>query len=598
MPRAFPLVKINVQFFHIIINEMKYLSFVVLMFALVLGCVESKKEQDGQQEREGFYAPDSIHWIDQGWTDEERDYWHHLNAGQEFAPLSWLKALMVPDTDISILDPNYLRSLGFLDKSVTKHNPEGLPIGFSIRPAEQDGRTMVGLTCASCHTGQLNYKGQAIRLDGGSAGFNIYQFFKDYNIALAKTLEDSVSWKQFAGRVLEIEPGDEAKLRKEVENLMEIAMWEQEAFSKLNIKSVEAGHGRMDPFNRIGNQVFGLGLREQGNYRPEDAPVGSPYLWDIGRFDWVHYNASFSQPVARNILQVLGNGGRTFFLDNDGNVKTGPEKWASNFNIERLIEMEEGYASLRAPEWPEKVLGKANKQIAEKGRALFMENCASCHAPRPILGSDPKNPEWAVTTVPVSVIGTDSSEAISFTRGQFQVSKLLGKDTPLTDGATGLQLVTDEMAKYAFDQLGWTTEQREKAYAGRPNIVRAQGIYKARPLDGVWSTPPFLHNGSVPNIYELLSPPAERSVTFWLGTFEYDPVKLGYINQQNSKSTQFDTRLPGNANSGHAFTDDAKTPGKIGRLLSHDERMAIIEYLKILPNMPPDPNAPVERSWK
>jgi hypothetical protein len=57
------------------------------------------------------------------------------------------------------------------------------------------------------------------------------------------------------------------------------------------------------------------------------------------------------------------------------------------------------------------------------------------------------------------------------------------------------------------------------------------------------------------------------------------------VSQQAHKSFLFDTRLPGNANTGHAFTDDAATKGKIGRALTPDERMAIIEYLKVLTSL-------------
>jgi hypothetical protein len=295
---------------------------------------------------------------------------------------------------------------------------------------------------------------------------------------------------------------------------------------------------------------------------------------------------------------VLGNGGRTYFLDEQGSVKKGPEKWASSFDIKRLLEIEEGYASIKAPEWPSDIFGAVDMNKAKRGRALFMSNCAKCHAPQPILGSDPKHPQLAVTEIPIHVIGTDTNEAAGFVNRRYDASKLLGKNSPMIDGATGLQLVTSEMANYAFDQLGWTKEQRQAASGDdRPNKVRAKAIYKARPLDGIWSTPPFLHNGSVPNLYELLSPPAERAVTFWLGSYEYDPVKVGYQNKQSPKSTLFDTRLSGNSNSGHAFTDDKSTKGKIGRALSHEERLDLIEYLKVLPSMPPDPHKPVERSW-
>jgi hypothetical protein len=551
-----------------------------------------------QQTFDGFYAPESITWAEQGWNDEERDYWHHLNAGQEFAPLSWVKALEAPDSSLSLLDPYYLRDLGFLDKPVSKYNPEGLPVGFSIKPSEKGGRAMVGLTCASCHTGQLSYQGKAFRIDGASAGFNITQFFIDYNQALGLVYEDSAAWKKFATRVLKQEPGDETQLRKEVETVIKSNLWENEAYAKLDKPSVTPGHGRMDPFNRIGNEVFGLGLREQSNYSAMDAPVGAPYLWDIARLNWVHYNASFNERVSRNILQVLGNGGRTYFLDEQGKMKKGAEIWTSSFDIKRLLEIEDGYASIKAPEWPNSIFGSVDMEKAKRGRALFMTNCAKCHAPKPILGTDPKRPQLAVTEIPLHVIGTDTNEAAGFVNRRYDASKVLGKNTPKIDGAAGLQLVTSEMANYAFDKLGWTKEQRQAASGDdRPNKVRAKAIYKARPLDGIWSTPPFLHNGSVPNLYELLSPPSERSVTFWLGSYEFDPVKVGYQNKQSKKSTLFDTRLSGNSNSGHAFTDDISTKGKIGRALSHEERLDLIEYLKVLPSLPPDPHKPVERSW-
>jgi hypothetical protein len=576
---------------------MRFVSIFLVALISFLGCLEIVNDKENNDYL-GFYTPKSISWTEQGWSQEERDYWHHLNAGQEFAPLSWLKALEAPDTTLSMLDPAYLRSLGFLDKEITQFNPEGLPVGFSIKPAENKGRVMLGLTCASCHTGQINFKGNALRIDGGSANFNIYQFFTDYGTALGKTLQDADAWKKFSTSVLKMEPGSEYDLRKEVEEVINTALWEAEAYSKLTTPSVEAGHGRMDPFNRIGNEVFGLGLKDQRNYHASNAPVGVPYMWDITRFDWVHYNASFNQPVARNILQVLGNGGKTFFLDDNGKIKQGSDKWASNFNIDRLVEMEEGYASLRAPEWPAELLGSIDMEKAKKGRLLFIENCAHCHAPRPIIGTNPSKPEWEIVTIPVSIIGTDSSEAVGFMRRKYNVSKLLGREVEPIDGATGLQMLTTEMANYAYNKMDWTPEQIKKANGDdRPNLVRSKAVYKARPLDGVWSTPPFLHNASVPNIYELLSPPSERSITFWVGTFEYDPEKLGYITVQGPKSFLFDTRKPGNSNTGHAFVDDSSIVGKIGRLLSHDERMELIEYLKVLPSMPPDPQKAVKRNW-
>ena len=121
---------------------------------------------------------------------------------------------------------------------------------------------------------------------------------------------------------------------------------------------------------------------------------------------------------------------------------------------------------------------------------------------------------------------------------------------------------------------------------GRLNEVAPNLSYKSRPLDGVWATPPYLHNGSVPNIDLLLSPLADRPKKFWLGHREYDPKHLGYVYDKLSGGFEFDTSKRGNYNIGHLFddapADGAKMPGRIGPKLSPDDRRALIEFLKTL----------------
>jgi len=127
---------------------------------------------------------------------------------------------------------------------------------------------------------------------------------------------------------------------------------------------------------------------------------------------------------------------------------------------------------------------------------------------------------------------------------------------------------------------------------GMLDIPQVLQGYKPRPLEGVWATPPFLHNGSVPNLYELLSPAYERSRTFVVARREFDPVKIGFVTGGlDGTGFVFDTRLPGNANTGHEFRAgyvpfDEQHPertqfGVIGPELTPDERWEIIEYLKI-----------------
>jgi hypothetical protein len=105
--------------------------------------------------------------------------------------------------------------------------------------------------------------------------------------------------------------------------------------------------------------------------------------------------------------------------------------------------------------------------------------------------------------------------------------------------------------------------------------------YKARPLDGIWATAPYLHNGSVASLYELLLPPNERARKFWVGNRSFDPVQVGYVDAepQDGRAFLLQTRdedgepIPGNSPEGHDYGVSN---------LTDEERFAIIEYLKSL----------------
>lgn len=90
-------------------------------------------------------------------------------------------------------------------------------------------------------------------------------------------------------------------------------------------------------------------------------------------------------------------------------------------------------------------------------------------------------------------------------------------------------------------------------------------LYEARPLDGIWATAPFLHNGSVPNLWALLSPVEQRPDTFCLGGWEFDPKLVGYSTDCVDGAFELDTSLAGNRNSGHEFNDGPRSSGAIGR---------------------------------
>ncbi len=94
--------------------------------------------------------------------------------------------------------------------------------------------------------------------------------------------------------------------------------------------------------------------------------------------------------------------------------------------------------------------------------------------------------------------------------------------------------------------------------------------YKARPLNGVWATAPYLHNGSVRTLADLLKPVGLRQESFHVGGLEFDPNEVGFKN--DPKSPQFNTQSVGNRNIGHEF----------GTTLSEEERLDLLEYLKSL----------------
>ena len=537
-------------------------------------------------------------WLDQGWSQDEREYWHYRSLGQALAPVSWLRSVERSESNGLLMERSHLESLGFLFEEKNKYNPNDLPIGFAVAPKGSTVQGHVGLSCSACHTSQINYKGKSIKIDGGSSNFDINSLLGEYYAALQSTFQDKEKWDRFVARVQTYENISDADLNRQIAKVLSVVSWSAEAASKAPGTYNEPGPGRADALNRIGNYVFGERLLMPSNYHKGNAPANYPPLWNIWKFNWVHYNASFSQPMARNILQVLGNNGTTNFIDSTGKPVQGEDRWKTSIDFIGAAEMEQGIRKLSAPKWPEDILGPIDQGKISSGRELFEKHCSSCHAPRPIKSPGNLKAELAVVTVPLAIIGTDPAHAKTYHDRRYDLSKLTGNSSPIS-GSDGLLFGINSIENYAYNQLNLSQEAREKLNGfGRTNQIRGPLAYKARTLEGMWATPPFLHNGSVPNMYELLSPVSERSKQFWTGGFEYDPIKLGYVvTQSNGNYFLFDTTVGGNSNSGHEF-NEGKGPGIIGPKLTHAERMDLIEYLKVLDQNPPSPMPAVDFDWE
>ncbi|SDA97894.1 hypothetical protein SAMN03159443_06019 [Pseudomonas sp. NFACC15-1] len=561
-----------------------------------------------------FYTPvEQVHYLDQ-WSAAERQTYYFTPQGTQVKGLryDWFTALELPFSQQRFASPEYLARFGFLIDPAQKASPENpgnLPVGFARHQNPGSTEQFLDITCAACHTGELHFKGQAIRIDGGSAQHVLPSsvptlrggsFGQALVASLASTYYNPWKFERFARQVLgkDYDARHEA-LRKAFKTSLDTFLRVAWNDTHRGLYPTEEGPGRTDAFGRIANASFGDAISAE-NYRVANAPVDYPQLWEIWTFDWVQWNGSAQQPMARNVGEALGVGATLNFFDAQGKPLLGDARYPSSVRVRDLNKIEETLQLLKPPVWPEALLGAIDKPLAAKGRALFTENCAGCHVPKVVQGPD--RPVQQLHMLPVQVIGTDPGTANNIADHRFDLTSLqwdpaeLAKldvqlhptpteplDLSQLSVAKGLAYVTAFVENRAYRDAGVTPVERPALDGfGLPIGVRELRAYKARPLAGVWATPPFLHNGSVPTIYQLLSPQDERATTFYKGNFEYDPRHLGYRTEAFTNGFIFDTRITGNHNSGHEFRAGERGNGVIGRLLQPQERWALLEYLKVL----------------
>ena len=189
--------------------------------------------------------------------------------------------------------------------------------------------------------------------------------------------------------------------------------------------------------------------------------------------------------------------------------------------------------SIKAPKYPYPI----DPILVEYGKTIFTDNCSKCH------GTYGKEESYPNLLIPASIIQTDS---------------MLFK------------------ANHQNPQFITWFNKSWFAKGDLPAKLEPANGYMAPPLDGVWATAPYLHNGSVPTIEAVLN--SAIRPTYWKRDFKnpvYNTQALGWefsiANEPDGKKT-YNTKLPGYSNSGHYF----------GNKLSHQERKALLEYLKTL----------------
>jgi hypothetical protein len=335
--------------------------------------------------------------------------------------------------------------------------------------------------------------------------------------------------------------------------------------------AVENGYGRVDAFGVARNLLFGS---EPRNLRPQNAPVSFPYMWGLRTTAWLQWGANINSVMERNIGQTLGVGARF------------DSTFATTSRLDNLNTIEKRVYKLTAPEWNEDLLGAIDRARADRGRPLYEKLCSNCHD-RPFAVS----PTGLVTyqLFKLNEVGTSPVAATNFDR---TVITPKGERRLAEAAFEAIEAIKQQYYKAnnvsPETQADWEGRDMRPLPEWKPSFrstladaekypdTRGGRVYPAKPLAGIWATAPYLNNGSVANMWDLLTRPDGRAKTFSLGSREYDTKTLGYRSTPDAAAAGplfvYDTATTGNSNAGHVY----------GTQLGNDDKWALIEFMKVL----------------
>jgi mono/diheme cytochrome c family protein len=391
-------------------------------------------------------------WLDQGWGQGQdtplRQRYYYTAQGTSMPQgasdgavrYDWFVHLELPLSRQRFADPDHMRKYRFLvDPEPTAANPDQLPIGFTRHFDARIGEYVLDITCAACHTGEIHHtrngRTQAIRIDGGPA-MHAFTDMSRGNFApvlLASLINTAASpWKfdRFAKNVLrEGYPDSKPRLRKALRATISAMLGSGQNNPLRKLYPVHEGFGRTDALGRIGNTAFGDHL-VAANYQAGDAPVSYPYVWNIWKFDWVQYNGSVAQPLARNVGEALGVGAIAPLRSDMLDALPKAERYRSSVDIAGLTRIEHALQMLRPPSWPEHILGAVDRDKAARGKELFENHCRSCHGPhiseparqQANAPLKPEGLEWRIEVIPLEHIGTDPTAAQGFMERRYDLT--------------------------------------------------------------------------------------------------------------------------------------------------------------------------------
>ena len=388
----------------------------------------------------------------------------------------------------------------------------GSPKSRPIGVSYREGQVpQIGLNCAVCHTGTLrDYREDPKRVVLGMPA-NQFSLQGYLRFLFAVANDESFNADTIVPAINEINPRF-SLLDRLVYRFVVIPQTRK--FLRELVKDFTWMESRPD--NGPGRvDTFTL-FKELSNL--SDSTVGTVDLASIWEQDtrkgmWLHWDGNNNSVDERNINAAIGAGGVTDMED--------------AIDLEGINRVGDWIATLASPKFPE---AKINQHRAEAGATVFQTNCALCHS-------------------------LDGAQ--------------VGQVTDIEDVATDRQRLdsfTESLANLLNDTVG----------VGRPwdfSHFRKTNGYANMPLDGIWLRAPYLHNGSVPTLKDLLKPPGDRPKVFYRGYDVYDFDNVGFVSdgpEAERVGFRYDTTRTGNGNQGHEYGTD----------LSQREIDDLIEFLK------------------
>jgi hypothetical protein len=412
--------------------------------------------------------------------------------------------------------PGGYASLGFLFE-----RGRDLPIGVSRR--RRQGIDHVGLNCAVCHTGTVRDTPEAeprIILGMPAHQLDLQAFVQ---FVLECTLDSRLNADAVRGRPAVDPPSAFERL------LLRVGLVDRLKLQTLDLRNRIApvlapavprwGRGRVDTFNPYKSIQF--------NWRLEDLPpselIGAsdfPSLWNQAPREGLqlHWDGDNDSVDERNLSAGLGAGITPVTVDHAGLKRVRDWIW-----------------TLPPPPYP---YDDGDSALAARGATVYQQECLACHGDHRFKDGV-KVGEGLGRVVDVSQVGTDRYRLDSYTPVFAANQYSLFPDSP-----------------YRFTRF------------------RKTNGYANHPLDGIWARAPYLHNGSVPTLRDLLETPDRRPRAFYRGYDLYDRTRLGFVSDVAEAGGRrfflYDTSIPGNSNAGHLY----------GTSLADEDKRAILEYLK------------------